>query len=162
MSFSNSFITGLQTKSERFQRKFYEIMDALYEYFDSEEEINDFQRYLEMQISYDKPGNQLFWQEEMCGGKPDPENKQEYIEALQNTIFDLFQADRDWDGENGILTASHIILAIRTSEGIIGEEEIAVLKYLVHLERPNDPPELITIVTSERAECFEYMIAILK
>ena len=40
-------------------------MDALYKYFDSEEEINDFQRYLEMQISYDKPGNQLFWHENL-------------------------------------------------------------------------------------------------
>ena len=61
MAFSESFVAGLETKSARFQREFYEIMDALYEYLDSEKEIFDFQSYLETQISYDKPGNQLFW-----------------------------------------------------------------------------------------------------
>lgn len=162
MAFSESFVAGLETKSARFQREFYEIMDALYEYLDSEKEIFDFQSYLETQISYDKPGNQLFWRSGMCGGRPTQENKQEYIEDLQKTLFGLFQEDRDWNGENGVLTATHFIIAIRTPEGIIGDEEKAMLNFLFYLERPNNPPELTIIVTNKEAVCFEYMIAALK
>ena len=96
MAFSISFIEGLETKSNHFQAEFYGIMEEIYKYFDTQEEINDFQKYYESQISYKNPGNQLYYVSGSCGGSPSQARKQEYIEQLQEEILGLFQDDRDF------------------------------------------------------------------
>lgn len=87
--------------------------------------------------------------------------KSDSAEHPSQTAY-VLQEDRDWNGEDGVLTATHFIIAIRTPEGIIGDEEKAMLNFLFYLERPNNPPELTIIVTNKEAVCFEYMIAALK
>ena len=45
--FSEQFLTGLQTKSKKFQIKFYEIIDDICDYLDTEDEKRNFQNYIE-------------------------------------------------------------------------------------------------------------------
>ena len=58
--FSRPFLQGLSTKSNEFQDKFFEIIDGICDYFDTDEEKVEFQKYIEENHSYDKLGNVLY------------------------------------------------------------------------------------------------------
>lgn len=163
MAFSDEFLMGLATKSDGFQQQFWGIMDKFYSFFDyNEDDIDIFQNDIEESLSYDKPGNQLFWRGGYVGGEPSLDRKDEYMEELISTLTELFREDRDWDGENGMYTATHIFIAVRCPKGVITRTEVDQLDLLLTLERPVDTPELMVYACSTETECFEYFIAAMK
>ena len=161
MAFSESFIAGLKTKSDGFQRKFYGLMDALYEYCDNEKEIDEFQDYFESQITYENSGNQIYSLGRVCGGEPTSNRKQEYFKLLFYAVTDLFQEDRDY-GTTGALTATHFYIGIRAPEGYDDNREKGLLQVVFDMMRPLDPPEVMFIESNENVVCFEYLIAVMK
>lgn len=67
--FSRDFLHGLETKSENFQNNFYGIIDKICSYLDSDEEKQEFQKYIEQHHSYDKPDNMLYSFGTIFGGE---------------------------------------------------------------------------------------------
>ena len=139
MAFSDEFLMGLATKSDGFQQQFFGIMEKFFSFFDyNEDDVDAFQNDIEECFSYYEQGNQLFWRGGYVGGEPSLDRKDEYMEELISTLTELFQEDRDWDGENGMYTATHIIIAVRCPKGVMTETEVDQLNFLLTLERPID------------------------
>lgn len=138
-------------------------MDTFYDYFGyDEEKVDSFENYIEENFSYEKPGNQLFYHGGYVGGELSIDRKDEYTEELVLALSGLFQEERDWGSRNGIYTASHIIIAVRSLEEVMADEEISKLKLLVFLERPIETPEVAFYICPLENECFEYFIAVMK
>ena len=130
--FSDKFITDLTTvKSQKFQDKFFEIIDSICRYFDKEEEKRKFQTYIEEHHSYDKPGNLLFSTQVFFGGK------RKDIEKLKKDIhFALYELFDDNGVESGdaLLPVSHIVICLATNAPLT-EKDMDFLKSLINFER---------------------------
>ena len=146
--FSEEFLTGLRTKSENFQNKFYEIIDDICKYFDTEEEKEEFQKYIEENHSYDKPGNVLFstWQQ-ICGNCT-AEELREKINFFLLGLFDGFES------ADAITTVPHIIVCISAPEGYFSEEDTKFLRNLLSFERlcRKCPPVTVTTILNDDTE----------
>lgn len=127
--FSETFLAGLQTKSERFQQKFFEIVDALCAYFDTEEERADFQKYIQENHFYDKPGNILASMQKQFGGKPDNEELKKKIHQFLLGLFD------DCSMAEAMEQVPHIIVCVSAPEDAFSDEDIAFLRELLSFER---------------------------
>ena len=129
-SFSRSFLRGLSTKSQKFQDKFFEIIDDICEYLDTDEERAQFQKYIEENHSYDKPGNTLYSSVVHFGGQHDD------IEKLKEKIhFHLLGLFDNFEAEDVMTEVPHIIVCISSSNQDFVEADMKFIENLISFER---------------------------
>ena len=128
--FSAQFLSGLQTKSENFRNKFFEIMDDICEYMNTEDEKREFQQYIEANHSYDKPGNTLYssqmYLESSCD---DVEELRKQLHFHLLSLFDSFEA------ADIMVEVPHIIVCLSTSNKNFTDKDMDILKGIINLER---------------------------
>lgn len=158
--FSDKFIADLTTvKSKNFQDKFFEIIDGICSYFDTEEEKQDFQKYIEENHSYGKPGN-LLYSTQMCFG-----GKQTDVEKLKKDlhchIFGLFD---HFDSADVMVEAPHIIICLSTSNKEFTDKDMDFLKSIVNFERMcrGVAPAGVTTILNIRDDMTSCYVAALK
>ena len=128
--FSRKFLDGIETKSENFQNKFFEIIDDIGNYLDTEDEKKDFQKYIEENHSYDKPGNLLYSsQTYFCGKQDDVEELKEKIHFHLLSLFDSFESD------DVMVEVPHIIVCLSTSNKSFTDKDMDFLKSIINFER---------------------------
>ena len=128
--FSEPFLKGLKTKSDHFQEVFYEIIDEVCTYIDSDDEKRNFQAYIEAHLSYDKPGNLLCSTSLLMGGK------QTDYEALHKKIhFYLLGLFDNFEFEEPMSEASHIIVCISAPKDAYSEKDMHFIQNLLSFER---------------------------
>ena len=158
MFFSENFITGLETKSERFQSEFYGIMEWFYKFFEHDEEkIKEFDNYIESQISYHNKGNLLYDIRFGIGGKIDAARKQEYFLKILEEFKELFLFPED----NGINIATNIIMTINIPESI-SADIIALIEMTIGTLKSDSTPEIKTYVKHDEDDCFDCYVAVMK
>ena len=129
--FSKPFLQGLSTKSENFQNKFFEIIDDICEYFDTDEEKNEFQTYIEENHSYDKPGNVLYSSKVLfCG-----QQTQDFDELKQKIHFHLLSLFDSFDASDAMTEVPHIIVCLSAPDGCFGDSDIEFIRSLISFER---------------------------
>lgn len=158
MQFSEKFLQGLQTKSSRFQSAFFDIMNNISEFLDSDEEIQEFSHFVENTFSYEQRGNILYSGSLHITGKPSLDRKKEYLDTLKTTILDLFL----FGDENGILEASHFILAVRFPKGVYTEEDDFYIRLLIKMKHPQNPLTVISLIQESEDRCAEIFYAMMK
>lgn len=154
--FSDEFIKGLETKSLNFQKKFYAIMDDIFEYMDAEENRRKFQRDIEENHTYNSPGNILYSSKRIFGGQCiDGEEFKQKIKLYILRLFDGFGS------ADAFAEASHIIVCVRGPKGVVKDQDMDFLKGLIAFERfcRGCSPALITTILDDRltdvaASCF--------
>ncbi len=130
-NFSQEFLQGLLTKSEGFQNKFFEIIDGICEYFDTEDEKADFQKYIEENHAYHKPGNVLFSSKVQFCGKQAKE-----FEALKEKIhFHLLSLFDNIEASDAMTEVPHIIVCISAPEGCFNDSDVESIRSLISFER---------------------------
>lgn len=130
--FSEQFLEGLQTKSEGFQRAFYDIIDEVCTYFDNEDEKIQFQQQIETMHSYDKPGNVLHSTTKIMGGRYTQERFEELKEKIQFYLFGLFD---DFSTCEVVVEVPHIIVCIAAPQGCFLDEDLKLIQNLLSFER---------------------------
>ena len=152
--FSKHFTDGLQTKSRNFQNKFYEIVDEVGKHLETEDEKREFQKYIEENHAYDKPGNILYSARTyFCGRQSDIEKMKEKLHFHLLGLFDSFEA------EDAMVEVPHIIVCVSTANKVFAESDMNFLKCIINFERlcRGHLPALVTTVlnTSESGtSCF--------
>ena len=145
--FSDKFLEGLHTKSEKFQKRFYEIVDEIETYLDTDEEKQRMHQVIEANISYDKPGNIL------CSSKTSFYGKYDDIEKLKEKIrFHLSDIFYTVDGAN-MVQASYIYLCIAGPNLEIVGEDIESFINMIGIEqmrRGGSPAVFSVILNDER------------
>ena len=158
--FSEKFLTDLITvKSKKFQDKFFEIIDGICSYFDTEEEKKDFQKYIEENHSYDKPGN-LLYSTQMYFGR-----KQTDVEKLKNDLHvHLLGLFDHFDSADVMVEAPHIIICLATSNKEFTDADMDFLKNLINLERlcRGVSPAGVTTILNIRNDVTSCYVAALK
>lgn len=156
--FSEQFTEGLRTKSEGFQDKFFEITDEICGFIDEEDKKRDFQKYIEKNHSFNKPGNILYSSKAFFGGKPGTEK---LTEKMQKHILRIF--DDSGAGE-AMEEVPHIIICVRTSDEDFSEEEMELLKNTINLERMlrGKMPAVVTTILNSAEIGTEMFIACIK
>lgn len=147
--FSDDFLKGLQTKSERFQNKFFEMMDGICAYFDSEEEKKDFQLYIEENHSFAQPGNMLYSGGKCFGGNLSAEELTAKISHYLFWLFDSFEA------EEAMTQVPHIILCVSVPKNTFTDDDMAYFRKLLSYERLSrgcSPVGATTILNSNTDE----------
>lgn len=129
-SFSKPFLKGLSTKSQKFQDKFFEIIDDICEYLDTDEEQAQFQKYIEENHSYDKPGNILYSSAVYFGGQHD--NIEKLKEKFHFHLLGLFD---DFEAEDVMVEVPHIVVCISSSNQDFIEEDMKFIENLISFER---------------------------
>ena len=158
MAFSENFISGLETKSQGFQNKFYGIIEWFHQFFEyDEEKIKEFDSYIESRISYHAKGNLLYDVQFIIGGKIDADEKQEYFLTMMEQFKELFLFSED----NGINIATNIIMTINLPESI-SKDMITLIEMTVRTLKPESTPALKIYVKHDEKDCFECYIAIMK
>ena len=145
-SFSSDFLNGLETKSENFQNNFYGIIDKICSYLDSDEEKQEFQKYIEQNHSYDKPGNMLYSCGTFFGGQQsDPEELKKEIHSFLLELFD------DYAAADAITVVPHIIVCVSAADGLISDEDTEFLRNLLNFERlcRGCPPVTVTTILND-------------
>lgn len=138
--FSDEFIQGLNTKSESFREKFFSIIDKVCSYLETEDEIRNFQGYIEDNHTYDAPGNILFETENIFCGRYD---KKKLKAKIEFTLFGLFDA---FDSKDAMQDVSHIVFCISAPEGYFDEDDINFFRSIFTFELVcrDCPPPLVT------------------
>ena len=158
--FSEKFLTDLTTvKSKKFQDKFFEIIDSICKYLDTEDEKQDFQKYIEENHSYDKPGN-LLYSTQMYFGR-----KQTDVEKLKKDIhFHLLGLFDHFDSADVMMEAPHIILCLSTSNREFTDTDMDFLKSIVNFERMcrGVAPAGVTTILNTRDDVTSCYVAALK
>lgn len=157
--FSEHFTDGLRTKSQNFQNKFYEIVDEVAKHMATEDERREFQKYIEENHSYDKPGNILFSSRTyFCGKQSDVEKLKEKIHVHLLSLFDSFEA------EDAMVEVPHIIVCISTANTAFAEADMNFLKSIINFERicRGQLPALITTVLGASEAGTSCFVACLK
>ena len=150
--FSKEFLDGLHTKSKNFQNKFFEIIDDVSEYLETEEKKREFQKFIEENHSYDKPGNLMYSSKVYFGdGQGDVEK---FKKELHFRLLKLFD-----DPEDVMVQATHIVICISTSNKEFTEEDLKFLKSIVNFERlcRGVSPAVISLILASDdigASCF--------
>lgn len=128
--FSKQFLDGLYSKSKGFQNRFYEFIDSVGEYLDTEDEKREFQKYIEENHSYDKPGNLLYSTKTYLGGK------QNNVEALKEKIhFHLLSLFDSFEAADVMVEVPHIIVCLSTSNQNFTDKDMDFLKSIINFER---------------------------
>lgn len=153
--FSKQFLDGLKSKSENFQNKFFQIMDDIGRYLDTEEEREEFQKYIEANHSYDKPGNTLYSSEVYFGGRHgDIEKLKEKINFHLLGLFDSFEA------EDVMVEVPHIIVCISSSNQGFIEEDMKFIETLISFERtcrgfcPAKVTTILNTASNRKTSCY--------
>ena len=158
MAFSKNFISGLETKSEGFQREFYGIMDWFYKFFDHDEEkIKEFDNYIESQISYHGKGNLLYDVRFGIGGMIDPNRKEEYFLKILDLFRELFLFPED----GRIDIAANIIMTMNLPESI-SADTIALVETTIRTLKPDSTPEIKVYVKHDENNCFDCYVTLMK
>lgn len=130
--FSPEFIEELETKSNGFQREFYGIIDGICSYMDTEEEIIDFQKFIEQNHSYNKPGNILYHSQTIMGGTYTEDEYETLRGKVHNYLLGLFD---DYGAAEPMIEVPHIIVCISAPEGCFKDDDIQFIKSLISFER---------------------------
>lgn len=151
--FSNEFLEGLQTKSEGFQNKFYEIIDNINGYIVGEEKKKEFQELIEKKHSYSSTGNILYSTKKHISNFSSPEEVDKKIHSFVMNLFNSFDA-----GEI-ISQVPHIIVCVSAPESHYDSFDLEVLEAEITLERIiGDYPDFDTSVflknTDEEISCY--------
>ena len=152
--FSEEFLEGLATKSQGFQEKFASIMSDIDYFFDEEEEIEDFRKYFESEISYAEPGNMLYSAKVIFGhGVAEEEDRLPLGQEIIQWFFKQFAVDDD-----AFEDASHFFIAIRCKKEDFTDEDEFLLRTLISMKRQGDEPEVVMILNEQKddiyATCF--------
>ncbi len=141
--FSKQFLDGLKTKSENFQAKFYEIVDDICDYADTDDEKSALQKIIEGNHSYDKPGNMLYSTKAIFGGKHTEIEK--FKEKINFHLLGLFES---FEAADTMVEATHIVVCISISNKDMREDDMRFFKQLVNFERicRGVMPALVTTV----------------
>ena len=156
--FSKQFLDGLQTKSENFQNKFFEIIDDICGYLDAEEEKREFQQYIEANHIYDKPGNTLYSSQVYMGGKEEIEKLKERVHFHLLSLFDSFEA------ADVMVEVPHIIVCLSTSNPNFTDKDMDFLKSIINFERAcrGVVPAAVTTILNIRDDATSCYVAGLK
>ena len=158
--FSDDFLKGLRTKSERFQNKFFEMIDGICDYFDSEEEKRDFQQYIAESHSFSQPGNMLYSGAKCFGGTLSAEELKEKTSHHPFWLFDSFEA------EEAMTQVPHIILCVSAPKNTFTDDDMAYFRKLLACERlsrgcaPVGATTILNNNTEERST--SYFVACIK
>ena len=146
-SFSKSFLQGLSTKSENFQNKFFEIINDICEYFDTDEEKAEFQKYIEENHSYDKPGNVLYSSKLVFCGR----QTKEFDELKQKIHFHLLGLFDDFEGSDAMTEVPHIIVCISAADGCFEDSDLEFIRSLISFERVcrGFLPAAVTVIAND-------------
>lgn len=144
--FSDTFIAGLQTKSPNFQNKFFDIIDTVGEFLDTEHEKQMFQKLIEENHSYERPGNTLYSTQAIFCGTHDVKTLKEKISFALLRTFDDLGAD------DIMVEAPHIIVCIATANKDFTEEDAKFSKSIINFERlcRGHLPALVTTILSSQ------------
>lgn len=130
--FSPEFIEDLETKSDGFQNKFYEIIDELSIYLDDVEDEMDFQEYIEENHSFSNPGNILYSTKSIFGGTYD-ENRYEILkEKVHHFLLSLFDS---YGSSKAFTEVPHIIVCISAPVDCFKDEDMRFIESLLSFER---------------------------
>lgn len=129
--FTAQFMEGLTTKSEGFQNKFFEIIDDICDYFDDEDEKMDFQKYIEENHSFDKPGNILYSTKTIFCGKHKADEHDELCEKIHHFLLSIFDAG----GGEAFLEVPHIIVCISVPDNCLTDKDVGFIRNLISFER---------------------------
>ena len=127
--FSVNFVEGLKTKSENFQKKFYSMTDDICSYFDEEGEKQDFQKYIEENHSFAKPGNMLYSCRKYICGNPSADELKETIHHYLLWLFDSFES------AEVISKVPHIIVCISAPKNTLNDDDMTFIEKLLSFER---------------------------
>lgn len=130
--FSPEFIEGLETKSEGFQNKFYEIIDEIGIYLDDIEDEMDFQGYIEENHSFSKPGNILYSTKRVFGGTYEEREYEELKGKVHHFLLSLFDS---YSASEAFLEVPHIIVCISAPEDCFKDEDMRFVENLLSFER---------------------------
>lgn len=147
-SFSRDFLDGLETKSENFQNNFYGIIDKICSYLDSDEEKQEFQKYIEQNHSYDKPGNMLYSCGTFFGGQQS--DSEELKKEIHSFLLELFD---DYAAADAVTVVPHIIVCVSAADGLISDVDMEFIRNLLNFERLSRgcPPVTVTTILSNTA-----------
>ena len=129
-------------------------MDEVGKHLETEDEKREFQKYLEENHSYDKPGNIRYSTKTyFCGKQTDVEKLKEKIHFHLLGLFNSFEA------EDAMVEVPHIIVCVSTANKVLAESDMKFLKSIINFERVcrGYLPALVTTVlnTSEsNTSCF--------
>lgn len=145
-SFSRDFLNGLETKSENFQNNFYGIIDKICSYLDSDEEKQEFQKYIEQHHSYDKPGNMLYSFGTIFGGEQS--DCEEFKKEIHSLLLGLFD---DYVAADAVTVVPHIIVCVSAADGLISDEDMEFIRNLLNFERlcRGCPPVTVTTILND-------------
>lgn len=153
--FSRIFLKGLLSKSTGFQNKFFEIIDDICEYFDSDDEKKRFQKYIEEHHSFANPGNILYSTKTYFSDQYDAQKLKDKIHFHLLSLFDSFEA------ESVMTEVPHIIVCISAPDGYISDDDVAFIRKLLSFERAMrgcSPVEITTVLNdtsnSRGISCF--------
>lgn len=126
--FPAQFLQGLQTKSESFQNKFFEIADDICVYFDTEEERRDFQNYIAENHTFCNPGNILFSNKLHIGRRSmDFEKIKDKIHSYVLGLFD--------DTASDLNAVPHVIVCVSAPNGCFFDEDVTVIENMIAMEQ---------------------------
>lgn len=129
--FSEKFLQELGTKSETFQNRFFEIVDEVCRYL-NEKHTEDFQHYIETEISYAHKGNILYSESIFVGGK----TKEDIIAEICKTIVENIAQANFWGDEtNEWLAASHIVVVLNYPDIELVENDIKKVHNAIAISR---------------------------
>lgn len=144
--FSEQFLSGLQSKSKDFQNKFYEIVDGICEYLDTEEEKQGFQKYIEENHSYNKPGNMLYSSKLIiCGEQTEAKELKKKIDFHLLSLFDACES------ADVMEEVPHIIVCISAPDDWFDDKDMKFIENLISLERlcRGYPPVSVTTILND-------------
>lgn len=157
--FSDEFLTGLKSKSAKFQEEFFYVVDRLCQDSNDDQFI---QAMIEEELSYSQPGNLMNYSETMWGGQPENHTEEEWFQKICETIQRLFE-EEEWGEYHGLDIATHIFVAIHIPESCFSESAKQMVQIFTMMQRPENPPFVYVIQALENTDsacgCF---IAIMK